>query len=108
MGYHRGQTVASDVLAWMTTRATLLDAGPEGWQDQAACTGMGNDLFFPERGDPNADTAAAKAVCAGCPVRQECADYALTNRLTFGIWGGLSERERRRLRSTHHRARAAA
>mgnify|MGYP000160797370 CR=1 FL=1 len=57
--------------------------------------GVDPDLFFPERG---ASTREAKEVCRGCIVRLECLEYALTNGEKFGIWGGLSERERRRLR----------
>ncbi len=66
-----------------------------GWQDQANCLGVDPDLFFPERG---ASTREAKEVCKGCVVRGECLEYALANGEKFGIWGGLSERERRRLR----------
>jgi WhiB family redox-sensing transcriptional regulator len=66
------------------------------WQDEANCRGMDADLFFPERGESTAD---AKAVCAVCPVKTECLDDALTSPTEkFGIWGGPSERERRRLR----------
>jgi WhiB family redox-sensing transcriptional regulator len=65
------------------------------WQDQASCLGMDPDLFFPERG---ASTREAKAICAACPVRVDCLEYALANAEKFGIWGGLSERERRRIR----------
>jgi WhiB family redox-sensing transcriptional regulator len=53
-------------------------------------------LFFPERG---ASTREAKAVCAGCPVRVECLDYALGNSIKYGIWGGLSEHQRRERRT---------
>ena len=66
-----------------------------GWQDQANCLGVDPDLFFPERG---ASTREAKEGCKGCIVRGECLEYALANGEKFGIWGGLSERERRRLR----------
>jgi WhiB family redox-sensing transcriptional regulator len=65
------------------------------WQDQASCLGMDPDLFFPERG---ASTRDAKAICAACPVRVDCLEYALANGEKFGIWGGMSERERRRVR----------
>ncbi len=65
------------------------------WQDEANCLGVDPDLFFPERG---ASTREAKEICRGCVVRLECLKYALTNGEKFGIWGGLSERERRRLR----------
>jgi WhiB family transcriptional regulator, redox-sensing transcriptional regulator len=66
-----------------------------GWQDYANCLGVDPDLFFPERG---ASTREAKEVCRGCVVRQECLEYALANGEKFGIWGGMSERERRRIR----------
>ncbi len=65
------------------------------WQRAANCLGVDPDLFFPERGG---STREAKEVCRGCVVRQECLQYALDNSEKFGIWGGLSERERRRLR----------
>ena len=52
-------------------------------------------LEFPKRG---ASTREAKSVCAGCEVKDDCLEYALVNGEKFGIWGGLSERERRRLR----------
>lgn len=73
------------------------DERPEGqsWQDEANCLGVDPDLFFPERG---MDTREAKEVCRGCIVRESCLEYALSNGEKFGIWGGLSERERRRLR----------
>lgn len=72
-----------------------------GWQDLANCLGVDPDLFFPERG---ASTREAKEVCRGCVVRAECLEYALVHGEKFGIWGGMSERERRRIR----RARAIA
>jgi WhiB family redox-sensing transcriptional regulator len=74
-----------------------LPAGDDGrrWQERANCLGVDPDLFFPERG---ASTREAKAVCRGCEVRGECLEYALDHGEKFGIWGGLSERERRRVR----------
>lgn len=65
--------------------------------DQAACRGLDTNLFFPERGD---DTTIAKRICASCPVRNLCRDWALTNSERFGIWGGTSEKERRARRRT--------
>jgi len=65
------------------------------WQQSANCLGVDPDLFFPVRGG---STREAKEVCRGCVVRQECLQYALDNSERFGIWGGLSERERRGLR----------
>lgn len=72
------------------------------WADGANCLGVDPDLFFPERG---ASTREAKAVCRSCLVRDECLEYALTTGEKFGIWGGLSERERRRLRRQRALAR---
>lgn len=66
------------------------------WQDNAECKGL-TDLMFPGRGD-NEGHRKAKAICADCPVRAECLEYALTNGETHGTWGGTSERERRRMR----------
>jgi WhiB family redox-sensing transcriptional regulator len=65
------------------------------WQDGANCTGANADLFFPERG---ASTRAAKAICRECQVRAECLEFAIVTGEKFGIWGGMSERERRRVR----------
>jgi len=73
-----------------------------GWQDEANCLGVDPDLFFPERG---ASTREAKEVCRGCVVREECLEYALVNGEKFGIWGGMSERERRRIRRQRALAR---
>ena len=74
------------------------------WQGKANCMGVDPDLFFPERG---ASTREAKEVCRGCVVREECLEYALANGEKFGIWGGLSERERRRIRRARALARRA-
>lgn len=65
------------------------------WQVSARCVEADPEIFFPERGG---SSKAARAVCRECPVRLECLRYALANREQFGIWGGTSERERRRLR----------
>ena len=81
------------------------DMSEASWQMQANCLGVDPDLFFPERG---ASTKEAKAVCRGCQVREDCLEYALANGEKFGIWGGLSERERRRIRRQRALARAAA
>jgi WhiB family redox-sensing transcriptional regulator len=72
----------------------LLEVQP--WYDQAACLdGVDADAFFPDRGG---STRTARRVCASCPVKTDCLDYALANDERFGVWGGLSERERRRLK----------
>ena len=64
------------------------------WMDQGLCREVGGDIFFPEAGT---DNRQAIAVCRRCPVSSECLDYALRSRVS-GIWGGTSDRDRRRLR----------
>jgi WhiB family redox-sensing transcriptional regulator len=66
------------------------------WRELAACRGADLNLFFPGRGE---SAEPARRVCAGCPVREPCLDYALSNGIIHGIWGGLAERDRRELRS---------
>tara|TARA_R110000751_G_scaffold42528_1_gene98710 strand:- start:1475 stop:1759 length:285 start_codon:yes stop_codon:yes gene_type:complete len=68
------------------------DLIPAPWTVDAACTGADPDLFFGEHGRPATE---AKAVCAGCSVRAACLDFALASHERFGIWGGLTEKERR-------------
>ncbi len=63
--------------------------------DKAACLGLDPNLFFPDRGE---NIATAKAVCMSCQVRAECLEFALVECIKVGLWGGASERERRRLR----------
>lgn len=65
------------------------------WQERALCAQTDPEAFFPEKGG---STREAKRVCLSCDVRVECLDYALANDERFGIWGGLSERERRRIK----------
>ncbi|WP_230854385.1 WhiB family transcriptional regulator [Arthrobacter terrae] len=71
------------------------DDGELGWQTDALCAQTDPEAFFPEKGGSTRD---AKKVCGSCNVRAQCLEYALANDERFGIWGGLSERERRRLR----------
>ncbi len=75
----------------------LLDDQPEdaGWQERGLCAQTDPEAFFPEKGG---STREAKKVCLTCDVRQDCLEYALENDERFGIWGGLSERERRKLK----------
>jgi len=73
----------------------LVDPDATSWQDLALCAQTDPEAFFPEKGG---STREAKRICVGCEVRQECLEFALANDERFGIWGGLSERERRRLR----------
>ncbi len=83
------------------TRHAETDHASTRWMANGNCAGVDPDLFFPPRGG---NTAEARQVCAACTVRAECLEYALVNKERFGIWGGKSERERRKLRQ----ARAAA
>ncbi len=64
------------------------------WAARAECRGEDPALFFPGSDD---DPSVALAVCARCPVRQECLEYAIEARERFGIWGGTTERQRRRM-----------
>lgn len=73
----------------------LFDAIEDQWQDRALCAQTDPEAFFPEKGG---STREAKRICQGCEVKAECLEYALHNDERFGIWGGLSERERRRLK----------
>jgi len=65
------------------------------WQERALCAQTDPEAFFPEKGG---STREAKKVCLSCEVRGDCLEYALAHDERFGIWGGLSERERRRLK----------
>ncbi|QQS26853.1 WhiB family transcriptional regulator [bacterium] len=68
---------------------------PDYWREFANCLGANPDLFFPDRG---VSTKEAKQTCQDCIVREDCLAFALANCERFGIWGGLSERQRRRMR----------
>jgi WhiB family redox-sensing transcriptional regulator len=64
------------------------------WRKRADCRGIDPEIFFPATDE---DAEEAKAICAMCPVRQACLEYALANREREGVWGGATERERRRI-----------
>lgn len=68
---------------------------PLAWQADALCAQTDPEAFFPEKGGSTRD---AKRICSGCEVKAQCLEYALQNDERFGIWGGLSERERRKLK----------
>lgn len=71
------------------------DEAELSWQERALCAQTDPEAFFPEKGGSTRD---AKKICVSCEVRAECLAYALENDERFGIWGGLSERERRKLK----------
>ncbi|TQM30887.1 transcription factor WhiB [Nocardia bhagyanarayanae] len=73
----------------------MFESIEEQWQERALCAQTDPEAFFPEKGG---STREAKRICMGCEVRGECLEYALAHDERFGIWGGLSERERRRLK----------
>jgi len=74
---------------------TATDDDDDQWQENALCAQTDPEAFFPEKGG---STREAKRICLGCEVRDKCLESALANDERFGIWGGLSERERRRLK----------
>ena len=74
---------------------------PPPWTEHAHCRGMDPSIFFPSDG---IGVQEAVAVCAGCPVRDACLDYALENRIQHGVFGGHSERSRDRLLRERRRA----
>jgi WhiB family redox-sensing transcriptional regulator len=69
-------------------------SAPTDWFDDAACRSADTDVFFPSS---DAQATEAKRICATCPVREECLEYALTTRPADGVWGGLTPIERHRL-----------
>jgi WhiB family redox-sensing transcriptional regulator len=64
------------------------------WRLKGACRGLDPAIFYPVSED---DAAEAKVVCHSCPVRETCLEWALANREHDGVWGGATERERRRM-----------
>jgi WhiB family redox-sensing transcriptional regulator len=66
----------------------------QAWMIDASCRDANATAFFPSDGT---GVEAVQRVCACCPVRLDCLEYALTNRLDYGVWGGTSERERQRI-----------
>lgn len=98
---NRRATTAERIGGRASTPADLLadlletQDGADDWQAQGLCAQTDPDAFFPEKGG---SARGAKRICSGCEVRAECLEYALARDERFGIWGGLSERERRRLK----------
>ena len=75
--------------------APLPDRDELTWADQALCAEVDPEIFFPEKGGSSRE---AKRICSECSVRIECLNYALRRDERYGVWGGMSERERRRLK----------
>lgn len=89
----------------MIVNATGWELEPTPWATQAACKGTPTPIWFPAKGK---NIRPAQAICADCPVQTECLDYALTWKITFGIWGGLSPIERRHRTPTRRARRTVA
>ena len=86
----------------MASVVHLLTASPMDWQQRAACRALDTELFFPpphseHKQQREAREAEAKAICATCPVRVECLDWALRTEEPHGVWGGCSEIERKQM-----------
>lgn len=94
-GNARPLSVVPDMLDTLFAADPAMDFLDEQWQERALCSQTDPEAFFPEKGG---STREAKRICTGCEVRDECLEYALAHDERFGIWGGLSERERRRLK----------
>lgn len=73
----------------------------DNWQEFAVCAETGPDAFYPE---PGASFAQAKKVCGGCDVRDYCLEEAIENNVRGGLWGGLSESERDKLKRSGNKA----
>jgi WhiB family redox-sensing transcriptional regulator len=80
---------------------TLTTYDPNDWRQDAACRDLDTAVFFP---DTEEEVAAALAVCAACPVREACLEFALVTRQDDGVWGGMTETERRRVRRRRQEA----
>lgn len=73
------------------------------WWDLGACRGLDASVFYPDDDDDGAEVA--KAVCAECSVKEACLEYALAVREKAGVWGGATERDRRRMIRQRRRTR---
>ena len=84
-----------------TTAIPPITPADLAWQEEALCAQTGADFFFPE---PGSSVREAKRICGLCPIRSACLDYALDHDERFGVWGGLSEKERLEIRRTARQA----
>lgn len=85
----------SAMVPWQINRHADLRLEIPDWTRDALCTQVGGDIFFPEKGE---STAPAKKVCSHCPVINECLEWAITNDEQWGVFGGMSLRERRKIK----------
>lgn len=82
----------------MLTLSDLMWEPDVSWRADAACSGVDSDVFFPASEEDEQAVAQAKAICAECPVREACLQYALATNQSAGVWGGLDAGDRRRMR----------
>lgn len=76
----------------------------QSWRDLGACRGIDPEIFYPGDDAADDDVEAAKDICGGCAVQESCLEHALSSRERDGIWGGATERERRRIVRQRRRA----
>lgn len=93
MSQEAKRRISHGVAASLTARL----ASQGDWAERGLCRETDGDLWFPAQGDHKA-SQAAKEICGWCPVKAQCADWALTSREQHGIWGGLAPKDRERLR----------
>lgn len=82
-------------MSWL---GDLIGYRPEPWHEKALCAQVGSDLWFPDKGCEGGNIREAIKTCNRCPVQAECLQYALEHGERYGIWGGITERQRRHLR----------
>lgn len=89
----------TDKIALVTSigRGVIAIVKPEKWREESACKGLDPNMFFPGPNDTE-DQEEAHKVCSSCPVTEECMEYALANNIDHGIWGDMSERQRKKFR----------
>jgi WhiB family redox-sensing transcriptional regulator len=93
----------TDRRLWRPERRELDFHIQEPWRADALCAQVGGDAFFPEKGD---SPKQAKAICGRCPAKRPCLEYALEHRIRPGVWGGYTDKERRRILEERDRADA--
>jgi WhiB family redox-sensing transcriptional regulator len=93
MADEKRREVSMDILnEWKLTNQKF------DWMEEAMCKGL-THMFFPEQGDENKFVERAKAICATCTVKDDCLEFALDNSFIYGIWGGMSSRQRKTYKS---------
>lgn len=111
VAYTEGETSAADPCSAQKLMAGIFNLGygntteveDLSWMEDALCAQTDPDIFYPEKGG---STAPATSICRNCPVQAQCLDYAVTNDIRHGIWGGTSDNDRKRM-SRERKARVA-